>query len=98
MKPEQERLMHHRGEQAICCVVTRDIEDGDARLMLCTIQGDSRFISAFRRRLPDSRVKIVSLLEIDVDDVVSTYGSVERYRPAIDFDSLEGLESRRARA
>src|SRR5262245_7454783 len=86
---QQERLMHHRGKQAIGCMMAGDVENGDARLSLAALQMLDNFRSALGGSLANSRVEVVSFLEVNVDDVISADAAIQGNGAAIHVDSVK---------
>ena len=85
-RPEQERLVNHGGQQRVGHLVPRRVEHGDARPVGTTPQSihDRRRSPGFR--LGDARLQVVTLLEIDVDEVVSSHRAAQGTGASPDVD------------
>ena len=76
-RPEQERLVNHGRQQRVGHLVPRRVEHGDARPVAATPQSIHDRRRSPRFRLGDSRLQVVTLLEIDVDEVVASHRAAQ---------------------
>jgi hypothetical protein len=70
-------------------VMAGDVEDRDARLSPAALQMVDNFRSPFGGSLANSRVEVVSFLEVHVDDVIPADAAVEGNGAPIHLNSLK---------
>jgi hypothetical protein len=81
--------VQHRSRQRIGHSMPGHVDEGDTRCLLAAGEILHHIESTRGDRLHDARPEIVSLLEINLDDVIAADGSVEHERAAVDIDTVE---------
>ena len=81
--------MRHRRKQRIGHLMPGDVEHRDARSLTASRQAVGDGGLSLGGRLGDAGVQVVSLLEVDVDEVVAAGGATEGPRAAPDVNPLQ---------
>jgi hypothetical protein len=81
--------VEHRGHERVGRVMPRDVEQGDARHPLASLQVFHQLRLSRRGGVLDSGLEIKPLFEVDVDQVIPADYTVEGKRPAADINALQ---------
>src|SRR5437867_1700441 len=88
--------MQHGRQDRVRCMVSRDVQDGDPRLLAAPLKVFNDVALALRCSQFDSGVEIETLFEVDINDMVAS-NSVQRNSIAVDIDSPQRRDLSRKR-
>ena len=88
-RAQQKRLVQHRRHEGVGDLVARHVDHGHSRHALTAPEVGLDLGPALIVRGADARLEVESLLEVDVDQVISADKAIERQRAAEDVDAAK---------
>ncbi|MYF04988.1 MAG: hypothetical protein F4230_08450 [Holophagales bacterium] len=92
VRPEQEGLVEHGGDQGVGHLVPGDVGHQDAGPLLALAQAGDDLRAARLLRLAQPAVQVVALLEVEVDQVVSADRPQQRHRDPVHLHAAQVRE------
>src|SRR5690349_8154924 len=89
---QQECLVQHRGQYGIGSLMSRNVNNPDARHLLTSFKVGYNVHPAGFGGLADAGIQVEAFLEVDVNDVVATNNSAQWNTDTVYIDTVESRD------